>query len=84
MGEVGWGVDGGRRRRAQSCPCSSSTVPVAGLHGCLHPTVLAPRLPLLQSFGTPSFAAPELLTEGKLTRAADIYSLAMIGELVWT
>ena len=33
------------------------------------------------STGTPGFAAPELLTAGKLTKAADIYSLALISEL---
>ena len=32
------------------------------------------------STGTPGFAAPELLTAGKLTKAADIYSLALISE----
>lgn len=31
-----------------------------------------------QSYGTASYAAPELLSEGKLTKAADIYSLAII------
>lgn len=30
------------------------------------------------SYGTPGFAAPELLTEGKLTKAADIFSLGLI------
>jgi serine/threonine protein kinase len=30
------------------------------------------------STGTPGFAAPELLTDGKLTKAADIYSLGII------
>lgn len=32
------------------------------------------------STGTPGFAAPELLTDGKLTKAADIYSLGIISE----
>ncbi|EFN58490.1 hypothetical protein CHLNCDRAFT_29775 [Chlorella variabilis] len=32
------------------------------------------------SYGTPSYAAPELLKEGRLTKAADIYSL---GIMVW-
>ena len=31
-----------------------------------------------QSYGTASYAAPELLAEGKLTKAADIYSLGII------
>eukprot|EP00887_Chlorella_sp_A99_P007343 scaffold2.g7343.t1 len=31
-----------------------------------------------QSFGTASHAAPELLMEGKLTKAADIYALALV------
>lgn len=39
------------------------------------------RLPhLLQSYGTASYAAPELLAQGKLTKAADVYSL---GILMW-
>ena len=32
------------------------------------------------SYGTPGFAAPELLTDGKLTKAADIYSLGLMSE----
>lgn len=32
------------------------------------------------SYGTPSYAAPELLKEGRLTKAADIYSLGIMGE----
>lgn len=36
------------------------------------------------SYGTASYAAPELLTQGKLTKAADIYSLGIISESVRT
>lgn len=36
-----------------------------------------------QSYGTASFAAPELLTQGKLTKAADVYSLGIISEWHW-
>ncbi|PRW55899.1 kinase [Chlorella sorokiniana] len=31
-----------------------------------------------QSYGTASYAAPELLTQGKLTKAADVFSLGII------
>ena len=38
----------------------------------------APTRP--QSYGTASYAAPELLAQGKLTKAADVYSLGIISE----
>ena len=34
----------------------------------------------MQSYGTASYAAPELLSQGKLTKAADVYSLGIISE----
>lgn len=37
-----------------------------------------------QSYGTASYAAPELLGLGKLTTAADIYSLAIISEPIYS
>ncbi len=37
-----------------------------------------PARPLVQSYGTACYAAPELLSQGKLTKAADIYSLGVI------
>ena len=44
--------------------------------------LLLPPLPVrpLQSYGTASYAAPELLTQGKLTKAADVFSLGIISE----
>jgi serine/threonine protein kinase len=43
-----------------------------------HAPSFCPLVPSSQSFGTASYAAPELLTEGKLTRSADIFSLAIV------
>lgn len=34
-----------------------------------------------QSYGTAAYAAPELLLHGKLSAAADIYSLGVVSEL---
>ena len=44
----------------------------------LLPAVPPPPTHPSQSFGTASYAAPELLTEGKLTKSADIFSLAIV------
>lgn len=45
---------------------------------CTRPTLFQPRH--VQSYGTASYAAPELLSQGKLTKAADVYSLGIISE----
>ena len=36
------------------------------------------RLEVLRGAGTAAYMAPELLQKGKMTRAADVYSFAMI------
>ena len=64
-----------RRREAQNSLHSALGWPT-------HTPLLLPPLPVCppQSYGTASYAAPELLTQGKLTKAADVFSLGIISE----
>lgn len=83
QGRVGREIGDGRQRLGIVCPMPACKLSVPALtRPCCCPLLQDETSVHTGSTGTPGFAAPELLTDGKLTKAADIYSLGLISEFV--